>query len=136
MATPNLVQLTQGLFAAAGQRDVDATMRFHAAGAVWDLSDGGLGIFEGAAAIRGFLEEWFQSFDENRFDVREIVELGTGLVFAHVQEMAQPAGVGGSIAQPRGWIVCWEDGRCARATAYHAVDQARAGAERLAEERG
>lgn len=41
-------------------------MSFHASDAVWDASKTGAGTFEGAAAVRGFLEDWYGAFDELR----------------------------------------------------------------------
>ena len=51
--TPDLVELTRRAFEVVGSHDVDAIMNFFGPGAIWDLNDLGLGMFEGVAAIRG-----------------------------------------------------------------------------------
>ena len=56
--TPNPAELTRRAFEAVNQRDIDAVMNFFAPDAVLDgrLVDG---LYEGRAAIRGFLDDWF-----------------------------------------------------------------------------
>jgi ketosteroid isomerase-like protein len=56
--TPDLVELTRRAFEAGSRHDIDAVMGFYAPNAVWDLSNVGIGTFEGVAAIRSFAEEW------------------------------------------------------------------------------
>jgi hypothetical protein len=51
-------------------------MGFHAPDAAWDLSDLGLGTFDGAAAIRGFVEDWFATWQDLVLETEEIVDLG------------------------------------------------------------
>lgn len=56
-ATPAVVELTRRLFETR-RSDLDAHMRFYAPDAVFDVSEPGLGTFEGKAAIRSLLEGW------------------------------------------------------------------------------
>jgi len=132
---PDLSELTRGLYVAASRQDVDAVMALHAADAVWDLTDVGLGIVEGAAAIRSQIEDWFRSFDYYRFDVNEVIELGGGVVFADVDASARLAGIAGSVDQRRGWVVLWVHGEIVRVGVYLYLDEARTAAERLAASR-
>jgi ketosteroid isomerase-like protein len=133
--TPDLVELTRELAEAQG---VDATMRFHGADSVYDPSNVGLGVFEGHAAIRGFLEDWLASYEEAEDEAEEVIELSSGVVFAVVRGHGRPSG------SPRhvqvhgrhGVVVAWADGLVARVTIYTDTDEARAAAERLAESRG
>jgi ketosteroid isomerase-like protein len=134
--TPDLDELTRRAFEVAKSHDLDAIMSFFAPDAVWDLSDLGLEIFEGAAAIRRFLEEWFGTFEDHRADVEEIFDLGSGVVFSRVREEGRLVGSGGRVEQHRGWVVLWVRGEIVRGGVYLAPDEARAAAERLAEERG
>jgi hypothetical protein len=90
-ATPGPVDLVREAFRAGNRRDLDAIVGFHATDAVWDLSDQGLGVFEGAGAVRGWLEDWFGAWADLHLDVREIVDLGTGVVFACVLEAGRRA---------------------------------------------
>ena len=71
--TPDLVRLARQAYEAVIRGDFDAVMSVFAADAVYDLSDAGLGTFEGAEAIRGFNEDWFRSWEEYRFEVDELV---------------------------------------------------------------
>ena len=132
--TPDLVELTQLVFEAANQRDIDAIMSFVAPDAVLD---GRADLLEGRAAIRGFVEEWFGSFAELRYEVEEFVVLDDGVVLAVVYQEGRPVGVGGRVHQREGWAICWSaDGLIVRLTTHTDIDEARAAAERLAKERG
>jgi hypothetical protein len=55
-------------------------------------------------------------------------------VFAVVVQNGRPAGSPGRLRQREGWVVVWVGGLIARLTISE-VDEARAAAERLAEER-
>jgi ketosteroid isomerase-like protein len=134
--TPDPVDLVREAFDAGNRRDLDAIVGFHAADAVWDLSDQGLGVFEGAGAVRGWLEDWFGAWADLRLDVREIVDLGKGVVFACVLEAGRPAEGGGHVEQQRGWVVLAERGKLAHIAIMLDAPEARATAERLAQERG
>jgi len=83
---PDPVTLTRELGEAQG---VDATMRFFGPGSVYDMSPVGLQAFEGAAAIRAFLEDWYGSYQEANDELREIVDFGNGVVFVSVRETAE-----------------------------------------------
>ena len=48
---------------AAGRGDFDALISLFAADGVWDASQPGVGLFEGAAAIRGFTEDWLAAYE-------------------------------------------------------------------------
>jgi ketosteroid isomerase-like protein len=133
--TPDLVELTRLAFEAANQRDIDVVMSFFAPDAVFEgraLGD----IFEGQAAIRAFVEGWFGSFTEVRYEVEEFVVLD-GVVLAVVNQEARPVGVDGQVHQREGRAICWSaDSLIVRLTVHADIDEARAAAERLAEERG
>jgi ketosteroid isomerase-like protein len=134
--TPDLVELVRQAFDAGNRHDVDAIMGFHAPEAVWDLSDLGLGTFEGATAIRGWIEDWFGAWVDLRLDVQEIIDLGHGVVVSPVREEGRLAVGDGHVEQQRGWIILGGQGGIARTAIYLDPDEARAAAERLAEERG
>jgi len=133
--TPDLVALTRLAFEAANQRDIDAVMSFFAPDAVFEgraLGD----IFEGHA-IRAFVEGWWGSFAEVRYQVEGFVVLDDGVVLAVVNQEGRPFGVDGQVHQREGWAICWSvDGLIRRVTVHADIDEARAAAERLAKERG
>jgi ketosteroid isomerase-like protein len=133
--TPDVVELTRLAFEAVNQRDIDAVMSFFAPDALFDGR--GPDLFEGRAAIRRSLDDWFGSFAELRFEVEELVVLDDGVVLAVVYQEGRPVGVDGLVHQREGWAICWSaDGLLLRLTTHADIDEARAAAERLAESRG
>ena len=131
---PDPAELTRLVFEAVNQRDIDAVMSFFAPDA---LLEGRVDVVEGRAAIRGFLDEWFGYFAELRFEVEEFVVLDDGLVLAVVRQEGRPVGVDGQVHQREGWAIHWSaDGLLVRLTTHTDIDEARAAAERLAQERG
>jgi ketosteroid isomerase-like protein len=134
--TPDLVELTRDVFDAASRHDLDAAMSFYARDAVWDSSDTGLGTFEGVAAIRRFVEDWWGTWADYVLKVEEIVDLGHGVVFSSALEDGRLAGSNRHVEQRLGYIVLWAQGMIERQTFHLDIDAARAAAERLAEERG
>jgi ketosteroid isomerase-like protein len=117
-------------------RDYDAAMRFWAPDGVFDLSVTVLGTYQGHAAIRALLEESVGAWDDFQFEFEEVHDLGNGVAFAVAAINARPAGSTGSVQGRFGSVSIWVDGSCERVTNYFDIDQARAAAERLAQERG
>jgi ketosteroid isomerase-like protein len=134
--TPDPVEMTRRIFAAGSRHDLDAVLRFYAPDAVLDLSDAALGTFEGVAAIGSFLEDWWGTWREHMIEVEESVDLGHGLVFSLVWEDGRLMGRDSHVQQRRGWVTLWVEDVISRTTVYLDIDEARAAAERLAEERG
>ena len=134
--TPDLVELTRGLLQAADRGDFDAALRFYAPDSVWDMSPWGMGTHEGPAAIRGLNEDWFAAYEEWEIEPEEIRDLGNGIVFGVFSQHARPAGSTSYVRMRQAAVVIWVDGVIARLTMYPDIDDARAAAERLAEERG
>jgi ketosteroid isomerase-like protein len=133
--TPDLVELQNRLTEATNRRDVDAIVAFYAPDAVWDMSPMGMGTFEGQAAVRGFMEDWFASYEEYEFEAEEILDLGKGVGFRVLIQKGRPVGTSGEVQLRYAAVSVWEDGKIARITNYGDLDEARAAAERLAEER-
>jgi len=133
--TPELLELVGRAFEAANRRDLDAVASSFAEDATFDgrafLGD----HFEGRAAIRSLLEDWFGTYEELEVGLEEVRDLGNGVVFAVVVQNGRPAGSGGHLRQREGWVFVWARDLIARLTTYE-VDEARAAAERLAGERG
>ena len=133
--TPDLVELVRDLFETASRTDLDAHMRFYAPDALFDVSEPGLGTFEGSAAIRSFLGDWWGTWEDYQVEVQDALDLGHGVVFVALWEEGRLVGSDGRVEQQRGWVQLWADGRVVRVTGYTDIDEARAAAERLAEER-
>ena len=131
--TPDPVELVRRQFEAGNRRDLDAVTSSFAPDAVMDgraLGD----HFEGRAAIRSFIEDWFGAYEELKFGLEEVRDLGKGVVFAVVTQNGRPVGGAGHVRQREGWVYVWVGGLIAQFTVSD-IDEARAAAERLAEER-
>jgi hypothetical protein len=133
--TPDLVELTRRSIEAMNRRDLDAAMSYFAADAVWDASQIGIGTFVGVAAIRSFQNDWLATFEELTVDMVEIVDMGNGVVYGICVLTGRLAG-GGKVYQRWAAVNTFVDGLCVRVEAYLNPDEARAGAERLAEDQG
>jgi ketosteroid isomerase-like protein len=129
--TPDLVELVRKQFEALNRRDLDGVMSRVAEDGVLD---GRVNLIEGRAAIRGFLDEWFGAYEELDYELEEVSHLGGGVVFAVVIQGGHLVGSDGRVRQREGWVYLWVGGSIARLTTSE-VDEARAAAERLAEER-
>jgi ketosteroid isomerase-like protein len=135
--TPDLVELGRVLFEAANRRDFDALLSFYAPEAVWDMNPlGGLGTFEGHAAIRSFWEDWYASYEDFEIEAEETLDLGNGVGFNVVIQKARPVGSSSAVRLRYALVSVWVAGLIARLTNYTDIDEARAAAERLAEDRG
>jgi len=134
--TPDLVELTRRSAEPANSGDFDALMHFWAPYGVWDVSPMGLGAYEGDAAIRTFFEDWIGAYDDFRIEMEEVQPLGNGVVLAAFVQTARPAGSSGFVQIRYAAVSSWVDGLIVRTTTYTEIDEGRAAAERLAEERG
>ena len=114
---------------------VDAVMSLFAPDAVYDGSDAGIGTFDGAVAIRGFIEDWLCSWEEYRYE-EEILDLGRGVVLSVVRESGRLVGGRGRVEQRATHLMRWVNGKIEWFKHYPDPDEARAAAERLAQERG
>jgi ketosteroid isomerase-like protein len=133
--TPDLVELVRQAVEAATHRDFDALMSFYAPDAVWDLSPMGVGTFEGRAAIRGFAEDWLGSYEDFEIELQEVLDLGNGVVFVVNRLKGRLAGSTGDTQLRQAWVQVWVDAMMVRHMSYLDIDEARAAAERLAQER-
>ncbi len=131
-AIPDLVELVRKQLEALDRGDLDGVMSSVAEDAVLD---GRADLIEGRAAIRGFLDEWFEAYEALDYELEEVSHLGGGVVFAVVIQDGRLVGSDGHIRQREGWVYLCAGGSITR-LATSEVDQARAAAERLADERG
>jgi ketosteroid isomerase-like protein len=134
--TPDLVELQKRLTDAISGRDVDAMMAFWAPDGVYDMSPFGMGVFEGRAAARGFIEDWWRPYEEYEFEAEEVLDLGNGVGFRVLIMKGRPVGSSGEVELRYAAVGVWEEAKIVRMTNYNDIDEARAAAERLAEERG
>jgi len=135
-ATPDLVERQRQAVEAGGRRAWDEAMTFYAPDAVWDASPAGVGTFEGAAAIRGFFEDWVGAYEGYGHEIVESRDLGNGVVFTVLDIDGRLAGSTSRVQERWSWTATWVEGICERVVARSDIDEARAAAERLAQERG
>jgi ketosteroid isomerase-like protein len=132
--TPGPVELTRRFIEAANRGDVDAMMDSYAPDAVY--TSVGLGTrFDGLTAIRGQWEDWTAAYEEFSMEAEEILDLGNGAVLTVVTQTARPVGSTGSVRVRLAVVSEWVEGAVVRTSVYTDIDEARATAERLAEER-
>ena len=133
--TPDLVSRMRQAMEAMNRRDLDATMSIYAPGAIWEVSTIGTS-FKGLAEIRGFMEDWFSSYDELKVELEEVVDFGQGVTLGVFLQTGRPTGSTGHAQYRMAQVAVWADGVIISVTGYNDIDEARAAAERLAEERG
>jgi len=135
--TADLVELVRKQAEAANRRDLDAVMNAFAEDAIMTGGTRGFPPSEGRAAIRRFIEDWFDAFEELHFEFEEISDLGNGVVFGVLIQEGRLVGSASHVRQREGWVTVWARGLIARLeTTYFDIDEGRAAAERLAQERG
>jgi ketosteroid isomerase-like protein len=132
--TPDLAELGQRLADAINARGIDAVISFYAPTAVYSLPDP-FGTFEGRAAIRAFFEDWLGAYDEFRVEAEAGRDLGNGVTFSVTVLHGRPRDSTREVQFRYGTVSTVVDGLIERAAHYLDVDEARAAAERLAEER-
>jgi len=134
--TPDVMELQKRLTRAASRRDGDAVMAFYAPDGVWDMSPMGLGVYEGPAAARAFIEDWWGSYENLEFWAQETLDLGNGVGFRVLIQKGRPVGSGGEVELRYAAVSVWDNGQVLRLINYSDINEARAAAQRLAEERG
>ena len=134
--TTDLVRLARQAYEAIDRGDPDGLMSLFAADAVYDMSTAGFEIFQGAEAIRGFIEDWHRSWEDYRYEVEQLVDFGHGVALGVVRVSGRLVGGEGRIEQRVAHVAAWTNGKIVRQTHYTDITEARAAAERLAEERG
>jgi ketosteroid isomerase-like protein len=132
---PDLVELARRSVEAGSSGDFDAMVSFFATDGVWDMSPLGMGVFEGRAAIRAFLKDWQGAYEEFEVETEQVLDVYNGVTVAVLVQKARPAGSSGDVRLRYAAVTVWRDGLIVRLTNYTDIDQGRAAAERLAQER-
>jgi ketosteroid isomerase-like protein len=117
--------------------DVDGVMSVFASDAVLDMSAAGLGTFEGAEAIKRFVEDWRRNYAADyRYDEQELLDLGHGVLLSVVRESGRLLGGNGRIEERVAHLMTWANGKIEWYKHYPDPDEARVAAERLAQQLG
>ncbi len=81
-------------------------------------------------------EDWWKTFEEDERTLEEFRDLGDGVTFGVLFQRGRPAGSSGFVETRTAMVATWADGLIERLTLYPDIDEGRAAAERLAQERG
>ena len=134
--TPDLVELTSGSFGCQSPRSGRDDGLLRPGCRVGHVADGARNVRGGGGDPR-LLEDWLGAYEEeHEFEAEETLDLGNGVGFRVLIQKGRPVGSSGEVELRYAAVSVWEDGMIARVTNYTDIDEARAAAERLAEERG
>ena len=133
--TPDLVELMRRAIEAINRRDLDAVLSIYAPDAVWEMVPLSRS-FEGHVAVRGFLLDWLGGYEEYVVELEEVREFGNGVTFAVTSQEGRLVGARDRARLRERWayVFLWVDGMIARLASHTDIDEARAAAERLANE--
>ena len=125
-----VLELTRRVYVALNERHFDGVAAMFGENAVWDVSRWGLGVHVGSEAIRRFLGDWFESLEEYEVQVHEMLDLGNGVVYAEVLQVARRTGSRDHLRVRSAPVYQWAGGRIARLTLYPDLGEGRRAAER------
>jgi len=134
--TSDLADLARRFCDCLERRDYDAALGFFDLDPLWDMSEMGMGIFEGRMPVRGLLEDWNGSYDEWEIELEDLLDVGSGVVYVVVMERGRPAGSIGWVQLRYAAVMVFAENLIVRAKTYPDLDEARAAGEQLAEARG
>ena len=139
--TPDPEEVLGRSIEALNRRDFDAALSLYTPDVVIESAPGGIGVLEGGRvmgreAARKSWEDLTESFADFESKIEDHHDLGSGVTFGVLVQRGRPHGSDAFVEARAGVVSIWRDGRIARATSYPDIDEARAAAERLAEERG
>jgi ketosteroid isomerase-like protein len=139
--TPDLDELSRRTNEALNCRDFDAALAVWAPDGVLELSPVGFGVLAGGsvtghAAIRRLWEELSNGFADFETTTEESHDLGSGVTLGVHVQCVRPHGSDGLVERRFGFVATSRDGLIVHGKTYVDIDEARAAAERLAEERG
>jgi uncharacterized protein (TIGR02246 family) len=132
--TPDPREIARDMAEAASRGDVDAYMSHFAEDAVWVTRVGTR--LEGITAIRSYSEEFNASVEGFHAELLEGDDLGGGVMFSTARQGGRPGGSASELHEHVAYVSVLVDGLVESMTTYSDIDEARAAAERLAEERG
>jgi hypothetical protein len=84
--------------------------------------------------LRRSFEEWTAIYEDFEVEIEENLDLGSGVILSVTRQRGRVAGRTGYVEFLYASVSEWADGLIARVTPYTDIGEARAAAERLAEE--
>jgi ketosteroid isomerase-like protein len=134
--TPDLIELTRQWIETDSYDEWAAfAEQWCAPDVVLDAAQAGLGPYEGLAAVLAFLKEYWLTWEDHHHYAETVLDLGHGVVYSVIREHGRMTGSDAYVESTNAWVFLWVEGRAMRCTSYKDFDQARAAAERLADER-
>jgi ketosteroid isomerase-like protein len=134
--TPDLLEVSQRVLDAVNRRDVEAFGSLLAPDAVLDRSRIGLEVVQGRDAVPQLLSALWVLFDDPKLEEEELTDFGNEVGLLVYTYRGRPRESAAAIHSHFATVVAGSDGLCDRIITYLDIDDARAAAERLAEERG
>jgi ketosteroid isomerase-like protein len=133
--TPYPAELARRTVEALGRRDLDTALSVCAPDTVYESENLGT-RFVGAAAIRGFFEEFGAPYEETEMLIEENRCLGNGVTLIMAVARGRLVGSSGHVPFRFAMVSVWVEDKIMRfAKRYTDIDEARAAAARLAGER-
>jgi ketosteroid isomerase-like protein len=132
--TPDPVELMRQAIAASRRGNWDVAMALFAPDVVWESLDG-LGTFEGASAVRGFLEDFRSGYESFDTEPEEILNVAGGIVFVVIRHTGRLRGGAGGVEGRFAWAIVSEQGLVVHVIAGSDIGKVREAAERLSPER-
>jgi ketosteroid isomerase-like protein len=93
------------------------------------------GTYYGYEGFRQWIDQWREAWDEERFELGEIVEVDESVLVVPAHVTGRGASSGLEIDQVFGWLYEWRDGRATKFHVYVTVEEAMEAAGRLVAER-
>ena len=135
--TPDRLEAIHRSLHALSRRDYDGAVALFSADGVMDTSAAGaLEVFEGREAIRGFFEAWRGPYEDFELGLEEFHDQGNGVTLSVLVQRGRLPGSSSFVSVRGGHVGIWRNGLIERNTVYLDLDEARAAAEQLAQERG
>ena len=119
------VEVVRSLYSAGNRRDINAVLSCHGPDAVLDASAAGLGSFEGVPAIRGFLEDWWRTYEDYENVPEEIISAGDDIVLVVNTLKGRLPGTSEPLRLHNAYMFHFEDGLIVRWTVFQSIDDAR-----------
>jgi ketosteroid isomerase-like protein len=133
--TPDLAERMKRAVEAFNAGDFDLAASMYAPAALF-YPRAAVGVLEGRETIRSFFEDWHGMYEEFTFEIEEVHDLGNGVTFCVISQGGRLADTAAWIPQERSaLVVTWADGLIEKETNFTDPNEARAAAERLAQER-
>jgi ketosteroid isomerase-like protein len=131
-STPDPVDMIRCVFETFSRGDLEASISFFSPEAIWE----GLDVAVGRARIRALWEDYARSAGDLQIDLKEVVDYGHGVLLALTSQTGHPQGSSYVVRAQEAYVYQCSVGLIDHVTAYPDIDEGRAAAERLAEERG